>query len=71
MLVSSHQLAEVQQLATHVVVMNHGRLLAAGPMDELLGAAGAYRLQADDTEKGAAVLRGRKYVLRTDVFYGG
>jgi ABC-type multidrug transport system ATPase subunit len=37
--------------------MNHGRLIAAGPMDELLGAAGTYRLQVDDTEKGAAVLR--------------
>ncbi|MER6738571.1 ABC transporter ATP-binding protein [Streptomyces puniciscabiei] len=56
-LVSSHQLAEVQQLATHVVVMNHGRLIAAGPMDELLGAAGTYRLQVDDTEQAAAVLR--------------
>ncbi|MER6121801.1 ABC transporter ATP-binding protein [Streptomyces sp. NPDC001795] len=56
-LVSSHQLAEVQQMATHVVVMNHGRLIAAGPMDELLGAAGTYRLQADDTDKAAAVLR--------------
>jgi ABC-type multidrug transport system ATPase subunit len=35
-LVSSHQLAEVQQLATHIVVMNHGRLITAGRMDELL-----------------------------------
>ncbi|WNM35845.1 ABC transporter ATP-binding protein [Streptomyces sp. Li-HN-5-11] len=55
-LVSSHQLAEVQQLATHVVVMNHGRLVAAGPMDELLGAAGTYRLQVDDTARAAVVL---------------
>ncbi|MFR0357540.1 ABC transporter ATP-binding protein [Streptomyces sediminimaris] len=56
-LVSSHQLAEVQQLATHAVVMNRGRLITAGPMDELLGASGTYRLQADDTDKAAAVLR--------------
>jgi ABC-type multidrug transport system ATPase subunit len=56
-LVSSHQLAEVQQLATHVVVMNHGRLIAAGPMDELLGATGTYRLQVDDTARAAGVLR--------------
>jgi ABC-type multidrug transport system ATPase subunit len=56
-LVSSHQLAEVQQLATHIIVMNHGRLITAGPMDELLSAAGTYRLQADNTEKAAAVLR--------------
>jgi ABC-type multidrug transport system ATPase subunit len=36
-LVSSHQLAEVQQVATHVVVMDRGRLVAAGPLTELVG----------------------------------
>jgi ABC-type multidrug transport system ATPase subunit len=38
-LVSSHLLAEVQQLATHVVVMNHGRLITAGPLAAVRGAA--------------------------------
>jgi ABC-type multidrug transport system ATPase subunit len=38
-LVSSHLLAEVQQLATHVVVMNHGRLVAAGPLADVQGDA--------------------------------
>jgi ABC-type multidrug transport system ATPase subunit len=37
-LISSHQLAEVQQLATHVVVMNHGRLVTAGPLDAFVAA---------------------------------
>ncbi|WP_433042883.1 ABC transporter ATP-binding protein [Dactylosporangium sp. CS-033363] len=36
-LVSSHQLAEVQQVATHAVVIDRGRLAAAGPLAELLG----------------------------------
>ncbi|BCJ26808.1 ABC transporter ATP-binding protein [Actinocatenispora sera] len=40
-LVSSHQLAEVQQLATHVVVLRHGRLVAAGPLADLVGTAGS------------------------------
>jgi ABC-type multidrug transport system ATPase subunit len=40
-LISSHQLAEVQQLASHIVVMNHGRLVAAGRLDDLLAAGGA------------------------------
>ncbi|BCJ39106.1 hypothetical protein Athai_66090 [Actinocatenispora thailandica] len=40
-LVSSHQLAEVQQLATHLVVLNRGRLVAAGPMADLVGTAGS------------------------------
>ncbi|GAA3299688.1 ATP-binding cassette domain-containing protein [Dactylosporangium vinaceum] len=35
-LVSSHQLAEVQQVATHAVVMDRGRLAAAGPLGDLL-----------------------------------
>jgi ABC-type multidrug transport system ATPase subunit len=56
-LVSSHQLAEVQQLATHIVVMNHGRLVTAGPLTDLLGDAGAYRLQVEDTERASDVLR--------------
>lgn len=56
-LVSSHQLAEVEQLATHVVVMNHGRLITDGPIDDLLGAAGTYRLGTDDTGRATTVLR--------------
>jgi ABC-type multidrug transport system ATPase subunit len=37
-LISSHQLAEVQLLASHIVVLNHGRLVTAGPLDALLAA---------------------------------
>ncbi len=58
MLVSSHQLAEVQQLAAQAVVMNHGRLVSAGPLDDLLGDRGTYRIQVEDTERAASVLRG-------------
>ena len=38
-IVSSHLLAEVEQTCTHVVVMHRGRLVAAGPVGELLGSA--------------------------------
>jgi ABC-2 type transport system ATP-binding protein len=37
--ISSHLLAEVEQTCSHVVVMLAGRLVAAGPVDELIGAA--------------------------------
>ncbi|WP_329246511.1 ATP-binding cassette domain-containing protein [Actinoallomurus sp. NBC_01490] len=56
-LVSSHQLAEVQQLATHIVVMNHGRLVTAGPLAGLLDDTSTYRVQVDDGEQAATVLR--------------
>jgi len=35
--VSSHLLAEVEQTCTHVVVMHRGRLVAAGPVAEIVG----------------------------------
>jgi ABC-type multidrug transport system ATPase subunit len=56
-LVSSHQLAEVQQLATHAVVMNNGALVTAGPLADLLGGADSYRIEVDDNDRAIAVLR--------------
>ncbi|MFE3198942.1 CocE/NonD family hydrolase [Embleya sp. NPDC059237] len=35
--VSSHLLAEVEQTCTHVVVMHRGRLIASGPVGEIVG----------------------------------
>ena len=43
--VSSHLLAELAQTVDDVVLINHGRLVAAGPMAELLGRAGAASLE--------------------------
>jgi ABC-2 type transport system ATP-binding protein len=34
-LISSHQIAEVERVASHVAFVNQGRLLLAAPMDEL------------------------------------
>ncbi|GAA2250100.1 CocE/NonD family hydrolase [Streptomyces indiaensis] len=36
-IVSSHLLAEVEQTCTHLVVMDHGRLVQAGPVTEIVG----------------------------------
>jgi ABC-2 type transport system ATP-binding protein len=36
-IVSSHLLAEVEQTCTHLVVMDRGRLVQAGPADEITG----------------------------------
>jgi ABC-2 type transport system ATP-binding protein len=38
--ISSHLLAEIEQVATHVGIMSVGRLLRQGSLDEVLGATG-------------------------------
>ena len=35
-LISSHQLADVERIADHVALLNHGKLLTTSPIDELL-----------------------------------
>ncbi len=50
-LVSSHLLAEVELLADDVVVVNRGRLVTAGPLDELQEAATLVRASAPDRLK--------------------
>jgi ABC-2 type transport system ATP-binding protein len=57
-LVSSHLLAEVEQTCDHVVVMHHGRLVAAGPVDEIVGGGGEATFRVDQPAEAAEVLRG-------------
>jgi ABC-type multidrug transport system ATPase subunit len=47
-LISSHQLAEVQQLATHIVVINRGRLITAGPLADVIGGTGTTYRSLED-----------------------
>ncbi|HYQ64256.1 alpha/beta fold hydrolase [Actinophytocola sp.] len=55
--VSSHLLAEVEQTCDHVVVMHHGKLVASGRVDEIVGGGGEATFRVDDPEEAAAVLR--------------
>lgn len=55
-LVSSHLLAEVEQTCGHVVVMHHGRLVAAGPVADI-AAGGEATFRVDRPEDAADVLR--------------
>jgi ABC-type multidrug transport system ATPase subunit len=56
-LISSHLLAEVQLLATDIVVMNHGRLVTSGRLDDLVGAdqslEDAYLAMTQGTDRAA------------------
>jgi ABC-2 type transport system ATP-binding protein len=57
-LLSSHLLAEVQQVCTRVAMISHGRIVYEGGMDELTRAAGRrYRLEAADVDRAATVCR--------------
>jgi ABC-2 type transport system ATP-binding protein len=55
-LVSSHMLAEVEQTCTHVVVMHHGKLIAEGSVEDIIGTGGAVLLGVDDQPAARALL---------------
>jgi ABC-2 type transport system ATP-binding protein len=65
-LFSSHVLAEVEQICTHAVVMDKGKLVAAGAVDELIGAAGTVYLEVDDVARARQVLDGIPTVRQVD-----
>jgi len=56
-IVSSHQLAEVEQTCTHVVVMRDGVGVAAGPVGEIVGQGATLVLGTPDPEAAKPVLR--------------
>nr|WP_246421984.1 alpha/beta fold hydrolase [Nocardiopsis mwathae] len=47
-IISSHLLAEVEQTCTHVVVMDRGRHVAAGPVADIVGEGDAVLVGVDD-----------------------
>jgi len=55
-LLSSHLLAEVEQVCSHVVVMDKGKLVAAGTIDELTAASGSVYFGVDDAAKARDLL---------------
>jgi ABC-2 type transport system ATP-binding protein len=56
--VSSHLLAEVQQLCDHVAVLARGRCVATGPVDDVLASVGSAGVvvRVDDVAAGLAAL---------------
>ncbi len=64
-LVSSHILSEVQQVADTVSIIGRGRLLADGPVQQILAGAGGQgvRLALADPSRAAEVLLAAGYVV--------
>jgi ABC-2 type transport system ATP-binding protein len=65
-LFSSHVLAEVEQICSHAVVMDKGRLVAAGSVTDLIGDAGSVYLEVDDEAAARRVLEELPMVRRID-----
>jgi ABC-2 type transport system ATP-binding protein len=53
---SSHILAEVEQVCSHAAIMDHGHLVSSGTVNELIGAASSVYLEVDDVDKAVDVL---------------
>ncbi len=60
-IVSSHVLAEVQQVADTVSIIGRGRLLRAGHVSELLGGSGRVRVRVAPVDAAARVLMDAAY----------
>ena len=65
--VSSHLLAEVSQLCNRVGIIQNGKLVAQGPVAELLKPDGSLevRLEVDDTDAVGKVIEGLQWVRST------
>jgi ABC-2 type transport system ATP-binding protein len=57
-LLSSHILGEVEQVCSHAVVMDRGRLVAAGTVAELVSAGASAYVEVDDAATARRVLDG-------------
>ncbi|MBG0566800.1 alpha/beta fold hydrolase [Actinoplanes aureus] len=55
-LVSSHLLAEVEQTCTHAVVVNKGRIVASGPVEDIVGDSPSVQLDVTDVPAATRVL---------------
>jgi ABC-2 type transport system ATP-binding protein len=55
-LLSSHHLSEVEQVCTHLVVMNRGRLVRGGTVSAVIGSSGSVYVEIDDPARARDVL---------------
>jgi len=65
-LLSSHILAEVQQVCDSATIIGHGRMLASGRVDDLIGSSTTYRIRIDDAERADQVLTAAGHTVRGD-----
>jgi ABC-2 type transport system ATP-binding protein len=59
--ISSHVLAEVQQICDRVAIVNLGELVRLATVAELVGGHGEYVVKVDDAEAALALIRGQDW----------
>lgn len=62
-LLSSHILAEVQQVCDSATIIGHGRMLASGRVEELIGTSTSYRVTVAEPARAAQVLTSAGYAV--------
>ena len=62
-IISSHNLSEIQEICTHAVLLKDGNVLAASTLEELMSTAGAgfMRVRVDHPDAFAAAVRGEPW----------
>jgi ABC-2 type transport system ATP-binding protein len=68
-LLSSHILAEVQQVCTSATIIGNGRLLASGHVDDLLGSGHVHRVAVGDQQAATAALEAKGFSVTRDGRY--
>lgn len=66
-LLSSHHLSEVEQVCSHALVMNHGRLVTSGTVSDLVGTTRSIYVEVDDRTGALALLSGLASVSNVQV----
>ena len=66
-LLSSHHLSEVEQVCSHVIVMNRGRLVADGTVSDLIGTGGSVYVEVDDRERARVLLENLASVAKVQL----
>ena len=59
---SSHLLSEVEKVCSHVALINRGRILASGSVEELLGKTKAIWLKVSDADGAVCLLEGIEWI---------
>lgn len=66
-LLSSHHLSEVEQVCSHALVMNHGRLVTSGTVSELVGTTRSTYIEVSDRERAMSLLATLAAVARVHI----